>query len=805
MAVENTNGQPPLTDILKAIHFETSEEIAKKSTGEKIAQTIYRLQTGQPNNLNFFTARAARWEELERWSLGKQDMTQFLPYMNIVDANKSYAKIDMTPPAIGAQFVGTKVESIAKTEEYPCVTAIDGDSIDEKANRMMEAIFRMKEVETINMAQQAAGIQLEPSHAYVPDDEISARVYFELEDRLPKEIKFEKLLSDTLIKNDYNRVLKPRFLRDNVVFNFECSKVERVYGRRYSMRRCIPKNVFYNCFLSDTGKSEIAYIGEAYNLKVKDIRDKWGASEENPNGLTEQQLYDFARMSTQNNPARPAGFNYQFTQQQSQFNGTTPWDDFSGYVIDFEIEVTESDYYVSKIDSYGKENIAPKKGIPKPTSETAVIKKKNKKRWYRGVYAPYANMMIYWGKPDLTILDYTDTETSFCSYSVNIPNNTGEYVPSLFERALEPLKSLVLAKLKQKLLLGKLSPAQYRVDVEGVRDIVDGTGKVYDWEEVVRIKDATGVELYSSKGLDPLTQGSPVFSAATSDPTLSNIIGLQEVIDRIEASIRVLLGVPIYLDGSDVGQRTAAKLAEGQTEGSFNVTGFVANGHNQMMSETLNKICILYWQDAVSDAPESSNDLINTRFQTSVKMKITDYERQLLEQDIQRYSQVVDASGNPAITPKDAMMLRNITDYKLARWYLATTYEENRKKAIDDSLKLQKQNGEEQRLSLEAKAKNDAVALDAKLSSEKEMAEFLSTKKKEEFLLQGFLAAAAKDESGQLIKIFMPAIQQLVPNIQIPLAVSNEKIKEEISNVMQQQETIPNEEEQQMQSEPVMQ
>jgi hypothetical protein len=787
---ENVSSQmPEFTDILKNIHFSDPAKLAEKETGQKIAKRIFDTQfastTGVSNSLNFFVGRAAHWAELERWSLGKQDMAQFLPFMNIVDANKSYAKIDMTPIMLGAQFVGTKIESIAKNDEYPCVTAIDDDSMDEKEQRQLEALFRMKEVETINDIQQQAGIQLEPSNVYVPDDELSAKVYFELEDRLPKEIRFEQLLKNVLISNDYNRVIKPKLLRDNIVFNFECTKVEKEYGRKYCVRRCIPKNVFYNFFQSDSGKLELSYIGEGYNLKVKDIRSKYGKSEECPDGLTEQQIYDFAKQSAQLSPANPVGFNHQFSQQYSLFNGNTPWDDYSGYVIDFEIEVIESEYYVTKTDSYGKENISPKKGVPKPVSEKSTIQKKNKKRWYRGIYAPYANMMIYWGKPDLTILDYTDTERSFCSYSVNIPNNNGEYAPSLFERALEPLKEYALGKLKRKLLLSKLSPAAYRVDVESAKNITTGTGAVMEWEEIVRIKDTTGVELWSSKGLDPLTASNPVFSAATQDRTLNDIAQLSDLLTNLEAAIRVLLGVPVYLDGSFVGERTAAKLQEGQNEGSFNVTGFIPNGHAQVIEETLNKICILAWTDVVTSKKESTNDLINTRFKISVKMKMSDYERQILEDDIQRYSQVPDAIGNPSVTLKDAMFLRNIDDFKLAIWYLTKTYEENRKKASEEAERREKSNAEVQQQSLQMKAESDAKMQAEEIAAKKELIGFEKQKDKEIEVLR--MAGQIASKGLELPDYLRTMINSLVPNIQIPLIEENKKMQQ-VAAAKQQQE-----------------
>jgi len=788
---DSTQPQEKFTDVLKSIQFEDPQEVAKKETGLKIGREIYKLQIGNNgvDSLGFFTRRNIKFKELEDWSLGKQDMTQFLPFMNIVDANKSYAQIDMTPPAIGAQFVGTKVESIAKNVEYPCVTAIDDESLKEKDDRFWDAMHRMKEVETINDIQQQTGVQLEPSNVYVPNDEQSAKIYFELEDRLPKEIRFETLLSDTLIENDYERVIKPAMIRDNVVFGIECTQVEKVKDRTYTLNRIMPKTVFYNFFASDTGKTELTHIGRPCNLKISDVRKKW-SNTVIKGGLNEKEIFEFARKSSQNNPIPRAGWNHQFGFQYNEYTGSTPWDDDSCFVIDFEIKILEDEYFVTKKDSYGKENVSPKNGIPKPQSETAVIQKKKKERWYRCVYSPYADMVIYWGKPDLTILDYTNTEQSFCSYSINIPNNNGEYAPSLFSRALEPLKEYVLTKLKRKLLLSKLSPARYKVNIEAARNVVDGTGKTYAWEELLQIKDTTGVELEAGVGLDPLTPSQSTFSAATQDPTLQNILGLSQLLDNIGAEIRVLLGTPIYLDGSDVGERTAARLAEGQSAGSFNVTGFIPNGHNQVMEETLHKICLLHWQDIVTDKKESENDLINTRFKIGVKMKMSDYEKEVMKQRIDKWSSTIGGDGKPLLSPKDAFIIEQIDNYKLAALYLANVIKENEEKAEKKKMQDTDYTIKAQTESNRQTAENAKALQDEKLALDRELAEFTSTKQKELELLKGFMAAAAKDETGTLIQQFMPAIQQLVPNISIPLMQENKQMQEQIVAQEQQQQQM---------------
>ncbi len=725
---EAASSMPPFSDVLKQLAFESPDEISKKETGKKISEKIYSDQTGQTNNLNFFAARAVLWAEVEKWALGKQDMTQFLPYMNVIDGNKAYIQMDMTPIMVGPQFVGTLVESMAKNEEYPCVKAVDADSIDQKADRELEAIFRMRELETINDIQQQAGVQLEPTGAYVPDNELSAKVYFELEDRIPKEIRFEKLLEKVLLDNQYDRVLKRRLLHDNIVFNLEATKIEREAGNKYCIRKCIAKNMFYSFFMGDTGKTELGYIGEGYLLKAKDIRSKWGVSPSNTKGLTEKEIYDLIKTASTQNPL--INFAHLWGQQYETFNNTTPWDEVSVYVIDFEIKVSTKDYYVSKTDSYGKENIAPKKSRPQPKSESARVIEKTKDKWYRGVYAPYAKMQVYWGLPDISLYDPLPT------YTINIPNNNGEYIPSLFARAMEPLREYALTKLKRKQLIAKMRPTGMRIDVESARNVVTGDGRVMEWEEIVRIYDQTGTELWSSKGLNPLEPSQPAFSTTAHDQTLNNIVELSKLLLSIEAELRVLLGVPVYRDGADAGERTSGTLQNQQNKASFNVTDFILNAHNQVMEETLYKICLLSWQDIVKESKESADDLINTRFEVSVKMKLTAYERQLLEDNIQVALKTIDGNGNPLITFKDAFAIRNIGNYRLAELYLANKIEENKNRASKERRAAEQSNIESQRQTAQMVAQKEKELQDEKLRKEKELQEYISNNKKQEILLE---------------------------------------------------------------------
>ena len=784
------SGSEQFNDILLQVQFDDPKKKAEKETGLKLAQAIYTSQTGAgSNNLNFFNSRSSRWWTLERWAKGTQDMTEFLDYFNIVDGNKAYAKIDLTPIMIGPQFVNTLIESMSKNREYACVKAVDRGSISEREKEKIDALYRMHFAHEIEEMQKESGMQLEAKDAYVPEDELSAEVYFELEYRMPKEIKFEQILDRVQAENDYEKVYKRKAYRDLIVNNIEVNKIERLPTGKYFIRKCIPRNVIYNFFLGETGKMELSYIGEVYNLKVRDLRHKYGVSPTNPNGLTEKQIYDLAKVSTTR--TTNAIWTYQW-RDEFTYTVSRPWDDYNIQVFDFEIQIQDCDYFVSKEDNYGNENISPKKGIPTPKSEKAKVIKKNKNTWYRGVYSPRASMMIYWGEPDIVIYPYMNMYEGLSSYTINLPNNDGEYIPSLFERGLEILKSVAISTMKRKQLISKVRPTGIRIDIESARNLDIGSGNTIPWEEVVRIYDHTGNEVWSSRGLNPNEREAPAISQGVRDDSLDKIMGMTATIDALKNELRQVWGVPVYRDGSDVGDRTAARLAEGQNASSFNVTDFIVNAHRQAWEDTLYKVCILHWQDVIKQGGDESEELINTAFDVRVEMKMTDYEREILERNIDVWSKTIDGNGNPLLSPKDVLMIRNIDNYKLAERYLANVIDKNKKRAMQESAMLQEQNAKVQQESMKAAEQMKQKALQDELTFKSQLADKESKEKKEQILLQGIMELY---KAGIPIP---PALQKLekevFESVHVSLFIENTEtgmaIDEGINQAMQEQQLM---------------
>lgn len=773
---ESNSTQPPFTDILKAVLFQAPDKIKKKETGLKLFQKIYSDQTASDTSLNFFRGRALRWINILKWATGMQDMREFQDYFNVSDANKAYVKIDMSPNMLGAQFVGTLVDSIAANQEYPSVTAIDQNSVQEKEDKKNHALFRMRNIEKIAGLQESSGLFMENPNAYVPDDEIQAKMHFELEDRIDKEIRIEKKLEKTLSDNKYERIQKRKTIYDFVVHNIGVTKIERAPNGGYCIRIPVCQNLFYTYFIRDSGEIELGYVGEMYNLKIRDLRMLYGESAGIEGGMTEKEIYDLARISTQRNSGL---WNFMWREEYFVYNFNRPWDDYSVYVMDGVININLDQYYTNSTDSFGKENYTPKKGVPNPTSEKTSVIKDTKNRWFQGIYAPYASKMIYWGLPTHVILDPDNPKQSLCPYTINIPFNNGMYIPSLFERAMEPLKEYTLAKLKRKQLIAKLRPTGIRIDIESARNIDLGNGNAQPWEEIMRIFDQTGNELWSSKGIDPMSRETPAISNTANDDAVQKIIQLTTMMESCVQEIRTLLGVPAYRDGTDVGDRTAAKLADSQNQSSFNVTDFIPNAHNQLWEETLHKCALIEWQNIVKSGElKDDKNIVNARFRTEIKMKVTAYEQSMMEQYLQK---ALDAGQ---ISVKDALFVREIPSFKQQQLYLSAVIEKNKKGAEQAQQQQMAQNAQAQQASNEQAAQKESQLQVAKQQFEwnLEMAKLKSQKDNSTITMLGMVIS----KLGTIPPELAPLLQIFVQNETMQLGQENQDMKDQLAQQYQQ-------------------
>ena len=561
--------------------------------------------------------------------------------------------------------------------------------------------------------------------------------------------------------------------------------------------------------MSDSGKMELSYIGEVYTMKIKDIRRKYGQSETNPNGLTEQQLFELGKNSNQLNIAN----RFFYLWNNSYLYATDrPYDDYGVQVFDCEVQTVDSDYYVAKTDKFGKEQITPKKGIPSPQSENARVIKSNKLVVYRGIMAVQANMMIYWGLPDVVIKPFMNISESLFSYSIQIPNNDGDYIPSLFERALSPLRKYTLADLKIKQIIANLRPPGITIDIETVRDIDLGAGNSISGMEVIKMYNQSGIVVWSSRGLNPNERQDIPIKELPNAGSLQQLGELMNIKNDAMQEIRSVLGVPLYRDGSDVGDRTSGVLQQQQQQASFNVTDYVLYSNKHLWEETWYKYCMIEWDNVVLKNNDTS--LMDTVFQLSLDMKPTAYEKAQLEQNIQIAMKSVDATGHPLLTFKDAFKIRNIKNYKVAELYLANMVQSNQKRAVEESQRLQAQNAQVQQQSAQQAQQGQMAMQQQELQVKSQMEDAQLRRQKELAVVNGIFGIYQK--FGQIPDELKPLANEMISNVSMPILEENKEMtdamqqqaqKEQMAHeyAMSQQQENPQQEQSEPQQEPMQQ
>jgi len=700
---------------LLQLHVDAPNKKLEKTYGVTISKALQANVLASRDS--YFQKRFESWKSSRAIAKGEQDMNEFKDYMRI-QGNQAFINLDWTSPKIAPKFIEVMLGGFMSLRERPTVTAIDDISLDRKEREKLDAKYRMKEKDAIAQFEQMGGVQLEDSNAFIPEDEDELTLYFDLEYRLPEEILFETLLSKILDDNQYT-VLKRKLLKDIIEVNFACTKIYRDANNNIRIKRCEPEYVVHNLFTTDNGMDELAYIGEYYGMKIIDIRRRYK--------LDEKTLFALAQKSTTD----PKGIRGSMYMERFQWMDSRPYDDYSVLVFDFDVRNTDNCYHVVKQDSYGQPNVKQKKAKPENLGDKAKLIAQEKQNIYSGVWVVDTDIMLEWGLTKDRISPYQSVNEALFRYSVIVPNNDGGLVPSLVDRMKTSIRQMTIIRLKIQQLIAKMRPAGLLIDVDGLDNIDIGLGGTVTGIQLQAIYDQTGNVYYRSRGDDPDEKRLPPFQELRND---GNVTQLQALIAQYNfelENLRAETGVNEFRDGSNTRPRMGVKVTQTLTEASNNATDFIYAAHTQLWRDTLNKVCMLKWDDVVFKAHEYKEyagyqmSVLDMTFQVSVDMLPTEEEKQKLEELI------ATAVSSQQLDFEQAFRVRQISarNYKLAELYLAKMTKKNRKQAAEDQERNSRLNAEAQVQSAEAKFKGDAQLKDIenqreviKGSSDKELA-----------------------------------------------------------------------------------
>ena len=678
-------------DKLLQLHMDKPSQKRRKDYGLKVAQGIFN--SADRNSDGYYGKRYRVWRANREFSMGTNSMKEFMDLLR-VEGNQTYVNLDWSTIKIAPKFVEILLGTYLSRREKPIVKATDDMSFSIKEMEKQEAAFRMKNKEQIQALEEQIGHQIE-SQKFMPEDEDDLALYFDLEYRLPEEILFETKLKKILDENDYG-ILKRTLLRDIIDCNFAATKVYFDGNHNIKIKRIKPENLIYNVFETDNGK-DLAYIGHVNPMKISVIRKKYNLDEETLFKLAQKASRELKR--TENLYWKDS---YKYTELR-------PYDDYAVLIFDFEVKTTDVEYTVKTENKYGNVLAIPKQGKPvAPAGQELageVIESKVM-NIYHGAWVCDTDVMLEWDLTSNTIRPYNNGVDAMFSYSVICPNATGSLVPSMIEKAMGPIRAMLLIRMKMQQLIALMKPDGFSVDISGFRDVDLGTGNSVEPLQLMKIYDQTGRVFWDSTGDDGQPKAFPIQQL----PNNGNVAQLNTLISQYNFNLdrlREEMGISEYRDGSSVPVKTGLGVMQQQIQSSNSATEYLYDGFTTVMEETTEKVAMMLWDSVIFKATKYKEmegynlSLLDMTFDVKVEMLPDEQKKAELN------NMMMQALQSGAISYEQVFKIKNIEDVKLAELYLAKSMKRAKKDAEETAQRNSQMNAQIQQQASQQKMQQD--------------------------------------------------------------------------------------------------
>lgn len=679
-------------DSLLNLHTDKPSKKRNKDYGIRVMKGIFA--SAETSSDGFYGKRYRQWKANRDFSMGTNSMKEFMDILR-VEGNQTYINLDWNTIKIAPKFVEILLGQYMSRREKAHVKATDNLSTDIKEMEKQEALFRMQNKETIQELEQQIGHQIE-SQKFTPEDEDELALYFDLEYRLPEEIMFETKIRKILEENDLP-VLKRQLLRDIIDCNLACTKVYRDGNGAIKMRRCKPENLIYNVFETDDGR-DLGYIGEVKPMKLSVIRKKYN--------IPEEQIFELAKLSSRE-LKRSENL---YWKESYKYTELRPYDDYSVLVFDAEIKTTDVEYSVKTQNQFGNMLVVPKQGkpvAPEGQELRGEVLEDKVMNIYHGVWVVNSDILLEWNLTSNTIRPYNNDVDAYFSYSVICPNANGSLVPSMIEKAMGPIRQMLVIRMKMQQLIALMKPDGFAVDVAGLRDVDLGLGNTVEPLKLMKVYDQTGRVYWDSTGDDGQPKAFPIKEL----PNSGNVAQLNVLINQYNFELdrlREEMGISEYKDGSSVPVKTGLGVMQNQIQSSNNATEYIYDGYCTLIENTCEKISMMLWDSVVFKANKFKEfegydiSLLDTTFDVKIELIGDDNKRAELN------ALVNTALQSGLISFEQAFKIKNLDDVKLAELYLSRSMKKAQKQKAEEAQKNSEMNAQIQQQSAQMKAQQDA-------------------------------------------------------------------------------------------------
>lgn len=671
-----------------------ADKKTKNSTpyGLQYAKAMYG-QFGQ-NGLRIFFNDKDKYRRLANYAMGIQQVDRYKKFMDVFNEDEpgkeTFVNIDWSILNLAYKFINIMSDKITDTGYDVQCHPIDPMALEAKK----DIEYKMRAVMEHKQWFEQLGINLDPEKlgfdpSMLPDhsDELEMHMAMTYKDRFAMEAEMAVKLHMT--NNDFEQIRK-EYVRDCIIYGPMAVETRNDKFGNTRIKRIPPEAIITANSVSEDFK-DVVHAGYLENITFSELQIAAGDQ------LSSSQYEDILK-------------NLYFPKSPEQiypFVSGLDWNrNYPGYrekkvtVMKFYFKTGITNTYIKKKDSRDNNKLYPQ-GPNTTAKEGQELIKDTYEVVYEGTWIVGSDYIYDYKILNDMEVDLSNPTATRIPIHIICPNMLNGQTISILHTCIPILDQIQLNWNKFQHLMAKMRPDGHAIDVDALLDAPIGKGgKNYTPRQVMNLFFKTGDLIYSGKKLDgrggnglPVTEMKngnyeKAFGALNNVFTLINLLrqisGMNEGVDASTPSSDALVGT----------LQIAAQGADHQLGHLYKADKLLV----KHISESLIKLT----QNAVMRGDVSgyvdSIGLGSVKFwMVNKDISLKQYGLQIVTQPSpaewsEFYGQIAGAWKDGSITMSDYLVMKEMTNLKQARQYMAMM-ERRRQK---ESIAIQQQNIQQQ-------------------------------------------------------------------------------------------------------------
>jgi hypothetical protein len=779
-------------DVLQQFQLErlSIAEKSSKEFGLKMSQKIWSTVTSGIGG--YYANRNAQFLENRNYANGRIDVQSMFQDRFQINGKQDYIRLVWQTLQIVNRIISGLVGRWMARGEKIQVQAIDTISVEDKIKEFQDLEYVVYNRKMLEQLQEQSGVQLIPQ-GEIPTDKDELEMWQSQFQRLPEEILTELACNEVLGANGWFDVLKEKMLHDSAEVGLVGTCVEMDDKGVIYIKYIKPENQIYS-WTEYPDMRDTTWRGELPDIKISELRRQYGKefNPENPNALTEEQLWEIARTAKEFK-------NYSNIQWTNVWYNAfmRPYDEWNVRCMKFELRsVDKEPYTVTKTKTTGTTytqkgmpTTASGKTRPKPLDNQQVLDDSNI-NIYRGVYLPDNDTLLEWGlkKNMIRPQDPKEIGNAEFSYSYYMPQIYQMRNLAIPEKIKAAVNGMILALLKIQQVIARLVPSGWAIDETALQEVDYGLGDNNNQVDQARYYFQTGLMYYRGIGADGKRIEPPI-KELVNNGFVGQMDGLIKSYQFWYQTLKDDLGEDPNLIAQALQPRVTTGNVDAAQQSANEATDQYYRAYAECMKMTARKVSCLLKDSVLYGAKVyrnilSEKDIENRIFNTDIRFLPTQQEVLRFEQYMQ---QTIAANPDLALFIDPFRLIRIAKeDVKLAEMM----FQNGQKKMLID-----RQQQAQRQIQDNAKAQQDSAVvaetekrktLEKELEIKQAIAGFEGNNKLQELLITMAGTSLGKEGAG-LPPEWKATVDGVMKKVQVQLGIEAVQVQQQIQAEAQEQ------------------